>query len=216
MDPLRFAIAVTPLAAYLALIGAVNLRRKPMLVTGANDLATLGAALTGVAFVGPIELFRPEASTAVMGNAIWLILLAFYWLWVSLAVMLARPRLVVYNIGPEELRPALADAVAQLDPAARWAGDSLVLPKLDVRLHLDSFQLMRNASLVSSGGKQNLQGWGKLAKALRRSLRPIDVAPNPRAGGFLLASAALMLAAVARLTGDPQQVAVALDQLLGF
>ncbi|TWT89047.1 hypothetical protein Mal64_25390 [Pseudobythopirellula maris] len=216
MDPLRFAIAAVPLAAYLLLVGLVNMRRRPMLVTGANDLAALGAAASGLAFVGPIELFRPAAATEALGDAIWVTLLVLYWLWVSLGVMLARPRLVVYNATSDELRPAVAEAVAQLDPTARWAGDSLVMPNLGIRLHLDGFDLMSNTSLVSSGGKQSLEGWAKLGKAMRRSLRSIETTPNPRSGGFLLAAALLMFLSVWGLAGDPQQVAVALDQLFGF
>ena len=83
----------------------------------------------------------------------------FYWLWVLLVVLVARPRLVVYNISTEELHPVLAEAAARLDPDSRWAGNSLALPNLGVQLHLESFDMMRNVSLVSSGSRQNLDGW---------------------------------------------------------
>ena len=83
-------------------------------------------------------------------------------------VLLARPRLVIYNMSAEELHPVLAEVASRLDPAARWAGSQLSLPRLGVQLHLDSFDLMRNVSLASSGGRQNIDGWRRLARSLRR------------------------------------------------
>lgn len=216
LDPLRFAIAVIPLASYLLLIGWVNRHGRPLLVSGASDLATLGAALSGIALIGPIELFRPEAATAQLGNAIWIFLAVFYWLWVALLVMLCRPRLVIYNLTADEVRPALVDAVAQVDDSARWAGDSLVLPKLGIQLHLDSQPWMRVTSLISSGGKQDLMGWRRLAKSLDRSLRSVAATPGPR-GGLLIASGILLiLIATFALVSDPQAVLVAWQQLSQF
>ena len=148
VDPFRLAIALVPVAAYVLLLGLVNLRRRPFLTSGGCDLTALGVALSGLMFVGPLELFRPEAATRSFGNYIWLFLVLFYWLWLVLVVLLSRPRLVIYNISAEELHPMLAEAAARLDPAARWAGNQFVAARLGVQLHLDSFDMMRNVSLV--------------------------------------------------------------------
>ncbi len=216
IDPLRFAIAMVPLASYLLLIGAINRSCKPTLVSGASDLAALGAALTGIAFIGPIELFRPDAASGIMGNYIWLSLLVFYWLIVALIVLLCRPRLVIYNATAEDIRPALAEAVGKIDSEARWAGDSLVLPTLDVQLHLDSQTWMRTTSLVASGGQKNLLSWRKLHKALERSLRAVSV-PRSQTSSILLASGtALLVISVLAVTNDPQAVMVAWKQLSSF
>src|SRR6187401_1293424 len=141
VDPFRLAIALVPVAAYVLLLGLVNLRRRPFLTSGGCDLTALGVALSGLMFVGPLELFRPEAATRSFGNFVWLFLLMFYWLWLVLVVLLSRPRLVIYNISAEELHSILAESAARLDPAARWAGNQLSLPGLGVRLHLDTFDL---------------------------------------------------------------------------
>src|SRR3954467_2274701 len=132
VDPFRLAIALVPVAAYVLLLGLLNLRRRPFLTSGGCDVAALGVALSGLMFVGPMELLRPEAATRSFGNYIWLFLLLFYWLWLVFAVLLSRPRRVVYNISAEELHPILAEAAARLDTTARWAGDQLSLPGLGV------------------------------------------------------------------------------------
>src|SRR5919108_1397850 len=144
VDPLRLAIALVPVGAYALVLALVNARRRPFLTSGGSDFAALGIALSGLMFVGPLELFRPEAATREFGNYVWLFLLLFYWLWLLLTVLLARPRLVVYNISNEELHAVLAEAAGRLDLEGRWAGNHLTLPGLGVHLHLDSFDVMRN------------------------------------------------------------------------
>ena len=179
----------------------VNLRRRPFLTSGGSDLAALGLALSGLAFIGPLDLLRPEPATAEFGNFIWLVLLAFYWFWLVLIVLLARPRLVVYNTSIEELHPVLAEAASRLDSDARWAGNSLTLPQLGVQLHLESFDLMRNVSLVSSGGQQSLDGWRRLARELKPTLRRVRVKPNPR--GFAIFARVAAADRSQRVANDP-------------
>ncbi len=216
VDPFRLTIALVPLAAYSLLLALVNVRRRPFVTTGGSDLAALGVALSGLAFVGPLDLFRPEAATAEFGNFIWPVMLVFYGLWVLLVVLVARPRLVVYNVSAEELHPVLAEAAARLDESSRWAGNSLSLPKLGVQLHLESFDLMRNVSLASSGSRQNLDGWRELARELATSLKPVRVKPNPRGVGFLLVSLLLLAGSLASLVNQPQELALAVEEVFAF
>jgi len=215
-DPLRLAIALVPLASYCLLIGLLNARRRPFLTSGGADLAALGAALSGLVIVGPVELFRPEAASAELGSYVWLFLIVFYWLWVWLAVLLARPRLVITNISGEELRPVLAEAARSLDPEARWAGDSLSLPALGIQLHMETFEIMRNVSLIASGAKQNLAGWRQLGGELYQRLETLRVAPNPRALGIVLLAIALMSVSMAHMLAHPQQVAQAMEEIFSY
>lgn len=213
-DPLRLAIALVPVAAYCVLLALVNARRRPFVTTGGCDLATLGAALSGLVLVGPIELFRPEAASAQFGDYVWLFLMVFYWLWVWLAVLVGRPRLVVYNITAEELRPVVAETARRLDAQARWAGDSLALPTLGVQLHIECFEAMRHASLVSSGGKQSTPGWERLSAELRNELAALRVAANPRSLGLMLLAAGLLVLSITQMVAQPQEVAQAMQELL--
>jgi hypothetical protein len=92
----------------------------------------------------------------------------------------------------------------------------LTLPKLGVQLHLDSFDSMRNVSLVSSGGRQNIDGWRRLARELARSLAPIRVKRNPRALGLLLVSAALLAINVTQLLSNPVETLQAMRQVFAY
>src|SRR4029079_3628363 len=102
-----------------------------------------------------------------------------------------RFRLVVYNISIEELRAILERILPQLDPAAQWAGDGLVLPHLDVQLHLENFPTMRNVALVANSVEQSLAGWRRLERALAAALREASVQRNPR--GLSLVTAGILM-----------------------
>ena len=176
----------------------------------------LGVALSGLILVGPVELFRPEKASAEYGSYVWLFLMAFYWLCLWLSVLLGRPRLVIYNISVDELRPVLVEAARAIDSQARWAGDSLSLPTLGVQLHLESFELMRNVSVVASGGEQSLAGWRLLAGQLYTRLQSLQVSSNPRALGIFLVAAIMLVVSMVHLMAYPHYVAQAMREIFSY
>lgn len=207
MDPLHLIIAFSPLAIYCLLLGYINLARSPMVMTGFVDTALLGIAISGFVVAGPLELFLPHGATQRFGPFVWLLLIALYGLGVTLVVLMMRPRLVIFNMSGEQLRPILASVAQRLDTQARWAGDNLALSQLGVQLHLERFASMRNVQLVSAGGQQDFSGWRKLEKALRVEMRRASTAANPRGAGLIVAGfliAALMILSIVR---DHQAVA---------
>lgn len=214
MDSFPLCLALGPVAIYLLLLGAVNLRRRPFLMSGARDTAALGLAVTGLVIVGPVELFFPNAAAARFGPFVWLFLLVLCVLTLVLVLLTIRPRLIIYNISIDELRPILVDMVNNLDPKAEWAGDSLALPTLGVQLHLDAAPTVRNVSLVASGPGQYYLGWRKLEAALRPSLARFEVPRNTRCLALLAAGVILVVILTAAVVADPHQVAQSMGEML--
>lgn len=214
IDPFRLCVALAPLGFYLLALGLVNLSRRPRLTTGPRDMAALAAAVTGLIVIGPMELFLPEAAAIRFGAYVWLLMLAFYALSVSLSVLLSRPRLVIYNMTLDEIRPILAELMPTLDAHCRWAGDSVALPAQGVQFHLDSFPPMRNVSLVSSGDRQNFDGWRRLEQALRPALKTTRVQFNPRAVSMLGLGLMLLSLCLFHSLGDPQALAQGMRDML--
>ena len=194
MDPLRLCIALSPLAAYVMLLGLINLSSRPLVTSGGRDLAALALGISGLVLVGPMELFFPEVAAERFGGYIWLLLLGMYALVVLLLTLVLRPRLVLYNMTAEQLRPTLANVVPELDPDARWAGECLVCPRLGVQLHIEPFPAMRNVQLVSSGPHQSHAGWRRLELSLVRALKGRSCSPNPY--GFSLLFFGLLMVAL--------------------
>ena len=214
MDPLHLCIALGPVAIYLLLLGMINLSRRPFVTSGARDAAALGIAIGGFVVVGPMELFLPEAAAVRMGFWVWPTCIAFYLLCLSLVVLLLRPRIVIYNVTFEQLRPSLADIVVRLDSESRWAGDSLVMPNLGVQLTVESQGMMKNVQLASAGTEQSFQGWRLLESELAAVLRTAKGTRNAYGMSFVLFGLLMAAAVVYYLSRDPQGVAQALNEML--
>jgi len=207
-------ISLTPLAVYFFVLGLINLSRRPLVTTGARDIAALGVAISGLIIAGPMDLFLPEAATNRYGGSVWILLLVFYALCLALIVLTMRPRLVIYNASPEQLRSILAEVVAKLDNEARWAGDSLVLPQLGVQLSVESVGFLRNAQLVATGPPQAYAGWKKLEEELAHVLRETKTTPKLHGWGFVLIAVIMLSLVIFRTTIDPAAVFQAVNQML--
>lgn len=216
MDPFRMCLAIGPLAMYGLVLGLLNLSRRPWLITGALDLAALAVALVGLVIVGPMELLLPDAAANHFGSYtyVWLLMLAFYGLSVSFFTLLTRPKLIVYNIALEELRSVLEELAPQMDPEFAWAGDNLVLPNFGVQLHLESFPIMRNVSVCSSGERQHYAGWRQLEIELSKALRSVRVATNPWGVGLVFISLLACVACAIQSIGNPEELALGFRQML--
>ena len=214
VDPLHLSIALGPLAVYCLLLGMINVSSRPFLTTGARDVAALGVAVSGLVIAGPMELFLPEVAAWKYGPYVWLLLLAFYSMCLTLLVLLMRPRIVIYNVTVDQLRPILNEVIRELDPDARWAGECLVIPKLGVQLHLDSFSLMKNAQLVSAGGKQNYGGWRRVEIELAKNLQTASFERNPYGFGLLFVGISMVSVVIYCVINDGTAVANALKDML--
>ncbi|MDA1052069.1 MAG: hypothetical protein O3C40_16510 [Planctomycetota bacterium] len=214
MDPLHLCIALSPLSVYLLLLGVINLSRRPLVTNGARDAAALGVGISGFVVVGPMELFIPEATILRLGVFVWVLLLAFYAMCLTLFVLLMRPRLVIYNIRPDQVRPMLAELVNELDRESRWAGESLIIPNLGVQLHVEASAGMRNVQLIAAGAHQNYEGWHRLEKTLSSSLRQVQSVRNPY--GFSLVFFSLLMIGTVTfwLVQDADTVAHSLREML--
>jgi len=215
IDPFRFGVAIVPLAAYGLLLGLINLRRKPLLTTGARDLAALSLAVAGLVAVGPLDLFMPATAANRFGPYVWLLLLGSYALIVTFLILSARPRLVLYNISTDALRPILAEVAVGLDPGARWAGDSLCLPAFAIELHLEGFAAMRNVSVIAANPGQDPDKWRRLEIALAGAIRPIRVSPNPRGAVLVAIALGMMAVCLVLIAADPQGVTEGWRAMMG-
>jgi len=145
---------------------------------------------------------------------LWLMFVGLFATCLVMVLLVLRPRLIIYNISVNHFRPILAEVVERMDTDARWAGDCLYLPGLGVQLHLESSGWMRNVSLVSSGPKQDYQGWSRLERELSAALRGIEV-PWNLAGVMLLTIGNFMVIGLAwAIIRDPQAIARTVFELL--
>lgn len=177
---------------YLLGIAVVHLRHRPLAVAGSWDLALLAAAVAGLAMAGPLELLQP---VAVRGP--WRLVLpaVLCGLLTALAILFARPRLVVYNVTLEQLRPVVAQVAAALDRQARWAGETVALPGRGIQVSLDG-RAARCVSLAAVGGRTSPEGWAEFSRRVRRAVRVLRVRSSPWAVVFGGCGVAIVAAAI--------------------
>jgi hypothetical protein len=216
MEPFQLCVALGPLAMYLVYLGLINLRRRPLLVAGWRELIAIGLAMSGFVVVGPMRLFMPEHAAVKFGPTIWVLLIAFYALCFTLAILMSKPRLVIYNLRADRLHGVLLEVARRIDPSAAWAGHSLAIPALGVDFYLDDFLTMRNVALVATGEAQNASGWRVLERELRTALLQVSTPPNPRAISLLFAGGLLLATVLYQIGSDPQAVAQGFSDLLRF
>lgn len=214
MDPLHFCIAITPLSVYLLMLAYLNLRGRPFVTTGARDAGALAIGVCGLMIAGPMELFFPQGAASQFGAWVWLLLIVFYGLCISLLVLLMRTRIVIYNMTFEQLRPILSSISLRLDPNSRWAGDSLLIPDLSVHLHVESVAWLKNIQLTAGGNQQSYEGWQLLEKELVKSVGKIKVAPNLIGVGMLVISGVLAAGTSIWMLNDKLAVAQAFNEML--
>lgn len=214
MDTFSACVALGPLAIYLLVLGIVNLASRPVVVTGAREIVAFGLGAAGLVIVGPMQLFMPEAAAAQFGPIVWALLIGFYVLCLTLALIVMRPRLIVYNVTVDQLRAVLAEVAARIDHDSTWAGRALSMPQLRIHLVIEGFVPLHNVSLVATSHGQSVTGWRRLEGVLRAALRDTPVAG--RTQGFWLAACGLMILFVLalRIVDDPQTIARGLDRML--
>jgi hypothetical protein len=81
---------------------------------------------------------------------------------------------------------------------------------------LDSLDIMRNVSLVSSGSRQNIDGWRRLARELRQLLAQARAKRNPRAIGLLMVSLALLAISVTQILNHPAETLQAMNEVFAY
>lgn len=179
--------ALVPVAAYLFAVGCLHLRRRPVALSGHVDVALLTLGIAGMVIAGPLALLQPGVGTSVWTAAVLLLGFAIV---VAGAVLAARPRMVIYNVGLDQMRPVVASVAAGLDPTARWAGETAALPARGLQVHLDDRGPARTVSVIAAG-RTSAEAWAEFSRRLRRAIRTIRVRPSPWAWAFLSAGCAV-------------------------
>lgn len=214
MDTFSACVAFGPLAIYLLLLGLIHQSRRALVVGGTRESIALALALFGLIAVGPMNLFMPQQAATRFGPWVWALLVSFYILCVTLWLIVSRPRLIVYNIAPDQLREALDAAARRLDPETIWAGRGLSMPLARVHLQIDPFEAMGNVSLTATSDSQSITGWRRLHAALAEQLRGVTVAPHPHRYWLLVWGLLILSALGLKVADDPQVIAQGLLRML--
>ena len=215
-DPFPLLLALTPLAAYLLLIGTIRLSRRPLVTTAARDGAALAVGISGLMAIGPAELFFPAATAAAIGPLVWVGLLVFYSLVVTLIILTVRPRLIIYGApAPLVLEPLhraclLLDSQASVDPQRL----QVYLPGLGVRLRVDGQAHQNTSEVVAFEPDLTPLFWRRLLATLRQEMIPFPRSTNYGGIGMICCGALILILLAVPLIQQPGEVLAGFRQWL--
>lgn len=193
----RFAfpivVALLPLATYLILLGGMRLLLRPVITTGARDLAAVGVAVSGFVVIGPLQLFFPSDAAAQLGWLVWLILGMLYVLCVGLVVLALRPSIIVYGMRLKDALPLVLQAAKTIDDQASLdeASGQINLDAKGVHLRVDPVGITDAVQIESFERNLHPRFWRMLLSQLRLQGRSVRCSFS--VGGLTMLLAGLMM-----------------------
>ena len=213
ISSIPFAMAAIPLATYLIMLGAIRLRRRPLVTTGWRDLAALGIALIGLVAIGPVQLFFPTYASARFSGWVWGMLLMLYLLGLLLIMLSCRPRLIIYGLEEEPFYRILRESATHIDPQANWHGQILTMPSAGLQLVSEPTGSRGVQQATSVSGPASIPQWMQLERELVRRCASERASQQRTGAAWLIGGGLLLIVWPAQMImSDPAQALIELRQ----
>jgi hypothetical protein len=196
------------------LMGAIRIRRTPLVTTGWRDLFALGMACSGLVAIGPMQLFFPTHAASRWPGWVWVFMFGLYALGLLILAMWSRPRLMAYGMGRRQFQEVLVNAAREIDPESSWYGEVLSLPNSGLQLPSESNLGNHVNSVAIVGNLQNLSDWLRLEKAFVRQGSQIQVTPAKSGWLLITAGVVVILVSISPILENPTTALVELRRFL--
>ena len=203
-DTFRIATVIVPVAVYFLILGILNTRRHPQLLTCRRDFALMAGALSPMF---AIPLLGLVGATALTAAAIFAGLLGL--------VVLLLPRhtgWVIYNLSASQARKIIASVLASLNADYREVADGFELPASSTRIRVSGFSLLRNVSIRLEGTSPEFAK--PFGAALHRAVAASPAESTPMATAMLLIATAMLLAPLTLVARRVPEIVRVLTDLL--
>lgn len=200
---LRIATILVPICLYFLLLGLLNTRRCPQLLTGRQDFALLMVALSPLAFQPIMGFFGGGVVSLLICTAL-----------LGGAVLLLSPRgqtWVIYNITVDEARKIICKSLDDIDLQTRDAGGNLFILPDGPTIEISSFPFLRNVSLRLVDGQSLRQDF---EERLHHRLQRIEAEPSPTAMALLLVATGMIVTPLAMMAHQAPEIVRILTGLL--
>jgi len=202
---IRIATVVVPVAVYFLILGLLNSRRHPQLLSGRQDFAVLLVAMSPLVVLPVLSIVGPSlpAVLCIVGA-------------LAAGIFLLAPRTgnwVIYNIPADGALRAVEQALRSLGMKAHQQQDGLIrIPQEDATIQIGGFRLLRNVSIRLRGGSDGLAD--RFDKALASVLGGVRAETSPTAVALLLVATAMLVAPLALMARHAPEIVRLLTDLL--
>jgi hypothetical protein len=200
----QIVTVVIPVAVYFLILGLLNSRRHPQLLTGRQDFSLLVAALCPLVVLPALNLLEARVLTAVA------IITAAVG---AVALLTSSGRTwVIYNLSSSVARSAVSDVLKTLGLDFVAEGKGFYIRPQDARVEVGGFSLLRNVSIRLHGGDTELSR--SFHQALSRRVAAIPVSTHLMAVSLLLVATAMLAAPLVLMAGDVPEIVRIISDLL--
>jgi hypothetical protein len=201
----HLAAVVVPVAVYFLILGLLNTRRHPQMLSAGTDLALLMLALCPLVLVpllGTLEVHSLPVILAAVAA-------------VAMTARLIAPATgtwVIYNIPLDQARRSVGRALDRMGLSAEVARDGTLRLPGGGTVRMDAFPLLRNVTvrLEDAPGQAS-----PLADALQAELGTLEADSPPSAVALLMVATAMLIAPLALATPQAGEIVRLLSDLLG-
>jgi len=189
-------------AVYFLILGLLNSRRRPQLLSGRLDFALLIGALSPL-LVLPVVGYLGGSALAVAATVAAL---------AAVVLVLAPGRTwVIYNIPRDEVRRIVQQSLQSLGEEPRPTSGGLCFGPENASIRLSEFALLRNVTIRMTGGERIARPF---ARALASRLAGVTAETSPMAVSLLLVASAMIVAPVAMMAHRVPEIVRLLTDLL--
>jgi hypothetical protein len=200
----RVVTMTAPVAVYFLILGLLHTRHRPQMLTGRLDFTLLIASLSPLVFLPAMSYLGGSPLAAIIAAVC-----------LAGAILLLSPggrSWVVYNVSPHAARDAVAAALRTMGADFAPSGDDFLADAGRIRVTVDSFPLLRNATVRLTGGTRPFAQ--SFQAALARRLEALECPTSPMAISMLLAAVVMLAAPLAMMAPDVPQIVRLLTDLL--
>jgi len=184
---IRVAAVIVPIAGYFFILGMLNTRRRPQILTGRLDFSLLMLALCPGFVLPMLEGFGMPPSMAapvlcVLGAGVWLL-------------GPSGRSWVVYNLSPGQADRVLRRAMDAMGWRYRQTADGYSVDEHEVNLRVSGFWILHNVSVQMTGGSVEL--CRDFARELGLAVGRISARTQAMAVAMLLVAMGMLVAPLA-------------------
>ncbi|MFB3891490.1 MAG: hypothetical protein ACE15C_05645 [Phycisphaerae bacterium] len=199
---LRLITVVVPVAVYFLILGLLNSRRHPQLLSGKQDFALLVVAIS------PLFIL-PAAS---LGLSAWAVVGMVGLVAAGIMALAPRGRVwVVYNIPRDQARDAIERCLGELGLGFTASRNDFELDRRAV-LSVSEFPLLRNVTIRLRGGDDDLAR--RIERAMAAALSRTSAETSPTAVVLMLIATAMLIAPVTMFVQHVPQIVRLITDLM--
>jgi len=202
--PLRMAMTAAPVAIYFLVLGLLNSRRHPQLLTYRLDFLLLIVAMSPLLLFPILALLGPTLPAMLLAAGVF----------VALAVVLGpRGRTwVIYNMDFDQACRIVERSLEDLDLRSRAVRGGFELLNAPGAVRIGGFPLLKNVSIGLEGADEGLARG--LESQLSRRLSGISAQTSPMAASMLLVATALLVVPLCMVANRVPELVRILTDLL--